>query len=54
MKKKQILKLEVKNWNKTPRREQDKALLLLLRVMVDLSENYRKTGIADVFGAEYP
>jgi hypothetical protein len=48
-----ILKLETYNWNKTPKKDQDKAIEFMLRVVRDL-ERGRKFGFDDRFYATYP
>ncbi len=56
MKKKQkktIFKLETFNWNKVPKKDQDKALTFLTTVLAELEEN-RKHGYDPKFWAEYP
>jgi hypothetical protein len=52
-KKPMIFKLQTKNWNKLTPKEQDKALLWMFRVLVELSE-HRKYGYDDEFFAQYP
>ena len=50
---KKILTLTTKDWNTTPPKEQDKALLFMLRVLADLYEN-RIHGFDKNFWAQYP
>ena len=50
---KMILRLETNNWNKQTKRDQDKALLFMFRVLVELSEG-RKTGYGPEFYAQIP
>ena len=52
-KKEMIFRLDTKNWNKLPKRDQDKALLFMHRVLVELSE-HRKHGYSPEFWAQYP
>lgn len=51
--KEMIFKLETKNWNKVPRKDQDKALLFMFRVLTEL-ESGRKIGYDPEFWAQYP
>ncbi len=51
--KEMIFKLETKNWNKQTKKDQDKALLFMFRVLVELSEN-RKYGYDPKFWAQFP
>ena len=48
-----IFKFQTKDWNKLKKSEQDKALLFMFRVLVELSEN-RKNGYHKDFWAQYP
>ena len=48
-----ILKLQTKDWNKLSKGEQDKALLFMHRVLVELEEG-RKYGYAPDFWAQFP
>ena len=48
-----IVKLVTNNWNKTTPREQDRAILFMLRVLSELSE-HRKHGYSKDFWAQYP
>jgi hypothetical protein len=53
MKQDMIFKLQTKDWNNLSRKEQDKALLFMFRVLAELSEN-RKHGYSPEFWAQYP
>lgn len=53
IKKEMIFKLQTKNWNKLSKGEQDKALLFMHRVLVELSEG-RKHGYSPDFWAQFP
>jgi hypothetical protein len=48
-----ILKLQTYNWNKTPKKDQDKAILFMLRILSDL-ESGRKHGYDPKFYATFP
>jgi hypothetical protein len=48
-----IFELKVNSWNKRTPREQDKAVLLMINLMGDLTHEYKKTGISDEFTAMY-
>lgn len=49
--KKPIFKLQTYNWNKAPKKEQDKALFFMHRVLVELEQN-RKFGYDPNFTAQ--
>jgi hypothetical protein len=53
MKKKIILKLQTHDWNKLSSKEQDKAILFMLRILAELSGN-RKHGYDPKYWAQYP
>ena len=52
MKKKPIIKIQVNSWNKRTKREQDKAVRWLNRLLMELTTRYRKTGISDDFSGQ--
>ena len=52
-KKEMIFKFQTKNWNKLSKRDQDKAILFMLRVLADLEQG-RKFGFAPEYWAQYP
>ena len=52
-KKPMILKLQTKKWNKLTKKEKDKALLWMFKVLNELAE-YGKYDYDDGFFAKYP
>ncbi len=51
--KKEIFRLQTRNWNKLSPREQDKALMFMYRVLGEMSAS-RKYGYDKDFWASYP
>lgn len=51
-KKNKILRIETFNWNKTPKKDQDKALRFMLKTLYELSE-CRKFGYDPKYWAEF-
>ena len=49
MKKKPIFEIRVNSWNSRTKREQEKVVRWLNRLIEDLVVRYRKTGISDDF-----
>ena len=50
---KYILKLETNNWNKQSKKDQDEAILFMMRVLMEMREK-RKYGYDPNFRAIYP
>ncbi len=49
MKKKPIIEIKINNWTKRTFKEQVEASMWIDRLMVDLMNRYRKSGVADDF-----
>lgn len=50
--KKTIFEIKVNSWNKRTKKEQDKALEWIYRLLRDLEYTYRKCGLSDEFSGK--
>lgn len=50
--KKTIFDIKVHCWNKRTKKEQDKALEWMQRLLADLKTTYRKSGLSDEFSGK--
>ena len=49
---KTIITIKVHSWTKRTKKEQDKALLWMYRLLTDLKTTYRKSGLSDEFNGK--
>lgn len=49
---KTIFEIKVNCWTKRTKKEQDKALLWIYRLLRDIDDNYRKHGLSDEFSGK--